>query len=378
MPYIEKTYKFLSEKPSLKVFTGGVAIEFSPFYETKDENIAQELRKLPNIYEVDTSQNSVNAQPHNIIQRDEYGRAKVAEPSASDDIVNLSYLDTQLANKTNNGHQHTKFDVGLENVDNVADYNKPLSYLQKAYIDEQIEAVTSEGVPDATTSVKGKARFATDEEVNATLDYEDSATLNDVATITPKTLAIPIDHLKQSIMQNVATINQQAEQLKLELDSTNANLVDTQTELENTKSSVAQDIEQSETETNATIAATKANIEQNIASVQASLSQSISSAQSSISSLQSSLNNAISQLNSHANMFTPKPQSAGGAGQFISGATSTTHDLRPPYGGTWLCWGLLVSGSTIANMTTPSIVAGGANVGVGGYNVCWYFMWRIA
>ncbi len=213
MTYIEKTYRFLSEKPSLKVFSsGGEVIEFSPYYETKDENIANELRKLSHVYEIDSAMNSVDVIPSNIVQRDSFGRAKVATPLSNDDIVNVEHLEDRLETKAEAIHTHTKYEVSLENVDNTSDINKPLSMPQKMYVDEQVGAVVSEGVPDATDSVKGKARFAMQSEVDEiTSDNEVSELISD-ANITPATIATLIRNIIENAESNNTTITETLQQ----------------------------------------------------------------------------------------------------------------------------------------------------------------------
>ena len=52
-----------------------------------------------------------------------------------------------------------KTDLGLNNVDNTSDLNKPISTATQSYVDT---AVSSASTPDATTLVKGKVRLAGD------------------------------------------------------------------------------------------------------------------------------------------------------------------------------------------------------------------------
>lgn len=61
-------------------------------------------------------------------------------------------IDAHLSD-TNNPHNVTKAQVGLGNVNNTADSEKPLSTPQKAYVDEQVE--------DLTTEINKKASNAT-------------------------------------------------------------------------------------------------------------------------------------------------------------------------------------------------------------------------
>ena len=74
----------------------------------------------------------------------------------------LSGLVTKTT--TVNGHALTgnvsvsKSDVGLPNVDNTADLNKPLSTPTKTYVDNSIAA----GAPDATTTNKGLVQLGGD------------------------------------------------------------------------------------------------------------------------------------------------------------------------------------------------------------------------
>ena len=58
-------------------------------------------------------------------------------------------LNTHV-NNTNNPHNVTKAQVGLGNVDNTSDANKPLSTAQKAYVDQEVGKVntTLAGMPD--------------------------------------------------------------------------------------------------------------------------------------------------------------------------------------------------------------------------------------
>ena len=63
------------------------------------------------------------ATANRIIMRDANGRAKVANPSAYDDIANLgtvSYLVDEHANDTSNPHAVNKWQIGLSNVDNMS------------------------------------------------------------------------------------------------------------------------------------------------------------------------------------------------------------------------------------------------------------------
>lgn len=119
---IKETFRFLSEKPSLKiVVSSGDVIEFSPYYITQDEGVAAELRKIPNIYEVDSLQGaSVNPLPGKMILRDAEGRAKAATPAEADDIATKGYTDTGLATKAEAVHRHNKNNIdGLEGLDNL-------------------------------------------------------------------------------------------------------------------------------------------------------------------------------------------------------------------------------------------------------------------
>lgn len=80
------------------------------------------------------------ATPNVMIERDSFGRAKVATPSAVDDIATKGYVDTGLGAKANSASPAftgtptgiTKAHVGLGNVDNTSDANKPVSIAQAA------------------------------------------------------------------------------------------------------------------------------------------------------------------------------------------------------------------------------------------------------
>ena len=62
-----------------------------------------------------------------------------------DDAVNLlSGSLTNHTDNTNNPHQVTASQIGLANVDNTADMDKPLSTAQKQYVDTQIGGVNTE------------------------------------------------------------------------------------------------------------------------------------------------------------------------------------------------------------------------------------------
>ena len=60
-------------------------------------------------------------------------------------ISDVSNLQTTLDGKSAIGHTHTKAEVGLGNVDNTSDINKPLSTAQKAYVDTAIASVSGGG-----------------------------------------------------------------------------------------------------------------------------------------------------------------------------------------------------------------------------------------
>lgn len=133
-----RIYRFLSEKPSLKIFTSaGEVVEFSPYYTTQDEIIASELRKLKNIYEVDVLEGATLLPlPGKMVLRDEGGRAKTITPIAEDDITTKKYVDDGLFEKSEREHLHAKDDVmGLDKVDNVADMDKPVSIATNVAID---------------------------------------------------------------------------------------------------------------------------------------------------------------------------------------------------------------------------------------------------
>jgi len=60
-----------------------------------------------------------SATANRIMIRDAFGRAKVAAPSASDDIARKDTVDAH-ANRVDNPHAVTKSQVGLSNVDNMS------------------------------------------------------------------------------------------------------------------------------------------------------------------------------------------------------------------------------------------------------------------
>ena len=80
---------------------------------------------------------------------DAYTLANTANTKATTATTNLS---THTSN-TNNPHNVTKAQIGLTNVDNTADANKPLSTPQKSYVDGK--------VTDLTTLINTKASNAT-------------------------------------------------------------------------------------------------------------------------------------------------------------------------------------------------------------------------
>ena len=84
-------------------------------------------------------------------------------------IADIPIIQSDLATKasqadldahtldSNNPHNVTKAQVGLSNVDNTSDANKPLSTPQKTYVDEQIAAIS--GQADLTTIVRNRNRL---------------------------------------------------------------------------------------------------------------------------------------------------------------------------------------------------------------------------
>lgn len=61
-------------------------------------------------------------------------------------IADISNLQSSLNNKSDFTHTHTKFDIGLDQVDNTSDINKPISNLTKNYIDTAIAGISVGGL----------------------------------------------------------------------------------------------------------------------------------------------------------------------------------------------------------------------------------------
>jgi len=126
------------------------------------------------------------ATANRIILRDANGRAKVAAPSASDDIARKDTVDavqTNLnnhtnaaaphsghetpagaqakvdahANRTDNPHSVTKAQVGLGNVDNTSDLNKPISTATQTALDTKADKSTTYTKTEVDTKVNAKA-----------------------------------------------------------------------------------------------------------------------------------------------------------------------------------------------------------------------------
>lgn len=191
-------YRFLSEKPSLKIFTSlGEVVEFSPYYTTQNEAIAGELRKLSNIYEVDVLEGAtVLPLPSKMILRDEGGRAKTAAPIEPDDITTKKYVDDGLFEKSEREHVHAKDDViGLDKLDKTvlsvnnvtpdSEGNVSLGYGGVKSINNIFP--NGEGdimLPTATETDKGIVRFATSEELANGESDETAVTPMKMAAIT--------------------------------------------------------------------------------------------------------------------------------------------------------------------------------------------------
>ena len=79
-------------------------------------------------------------------------KANVTHMHVISDVVNLQ---TILDGKSSIGHTHTKADIGLGNVDNTSDVNKPLSTAQKNYVDTAIASIPTGG-SGAVSSVAGR------------------------------------------------------------------------------------------------------------------------------------------------------------------------------------------------------------------------------
>lgn len=84
-----------------------------------------------------------------------------------------SYVDTELDKKANTIHEHVKSDVGLGNVDNTSDINKPISTAQQAALDlkANLDSPTFTGNPTAPTQTNGdnSTSIATTEFVQSAL-----------------------------------------------------------------------------------------------------------------------------------------------------------------------------------------------------------------
>lgn len=100
-------------------------------------------------------------------------------------------LNTHLENY-NNPHQVTKTQIGLGNVDNTSDLEKPISTAQQAALDEKVDKVSGKGLStnDYTTDEKNKlAGIAAEAQVNVI----ESVKINGTAqTISNKEIDIPI------------------------------------------------------------------------------------------------------------------------------------------------------------------------------------------
>ena len=84
-----------------------------------------------------------------------YGAGAEAEATGIA-IANARQHTEDHANNTTNPHKVTKTQVGLGNVDNTSDMNKPVSTAQAAAIEKAIEDVTSVANEKATTeTLKG-------------------------------------------------------------------------------------------------------------------------------------------------------------------------------------------------------------------------------
>ena len=73
---------------------------------------------------------------------DEQNDLRLKFQRVSQDINAVSDILTLHAGDTSNPHQVTKSQVGLGNVDNTSDMNKPLSTAQKQYVDDNIKFVS--------------------------------------------------------------------------------------------------------------------------------------------------------------------------------------------------------------------------------------------
>jgi hypothetical protein len=93
-----------------------------------------------------------------------------------DAIDNLDMALSNHKNNTNNPHQVTAAQVGLGNVDNTSDTDKPLSTAQKQYVDNEISGVNTEiqRVEGLVTGLKMKNMTHTEYEA---LQSKDSGTL---------------------------------------------------------------------------------------------------------------------------------------------------------------------------------------------------------
>ncbi|WP_417456174.1 hypothetical protein [Kordiimonas sp.] len=75
-------------------------------------------------------------------------------------IANITGLQTALDGKAAAGHSHTKADIGLGNVDNTSDANKPISTATQAALDTKAASSHSHGIVDVTglqAALDGKA-----------------------------------------------------------------------------------------------------------------------------------------------------------------------------------------------------------------------------
>lgn len=98
---------------------------------------------------------SVTPSKNSLMMRDENGRAKTETPSASNDIVNKSYVDNAVNNeatarenfdaRTDNPHKVTKDQVGLGNCDNTADAKKEVLSATKLKTARKIQIKDNSG-----------------------------------------------------------------------------------------------------------------------------------------------------------------------------------------------------------------------------------------
>lgn len=104
-----------------------------------------------------------------LMARDAAGRTKVADPVAADDVATKAYVDnhtpevpvTSVAGKTG-AVTLAKSDVGLENVDNTSDLNKPISIATQSALD----AIDERGTGDYSHA-EGRLTIASGEASHA-------------------------------------------------------------------------------------------------------------------------------------------------------------------------------------------------------------------